>query len=69
LEVVTLKADLFQDSLFRRFQEGIDAPEHYERQNNISVFTSDIDIPEAVIGDTPDKTDKFIVRLVVHCWK
>ena len=41
--------------VFRRFEHGIEPPQHGERQDDVTVFTAHVNVAQAVISDVPDE--------------
>jgi hypothetical protein len=48
-----------EDGLFRRLEDGVEATQNGHRQDHVSVLAADVQIPEDVIGDAPDKVVEF----------
>jgi len=57
---------LLQHLLLARLQETIQSPDDGHRQDHVPVFPPHIDIPEHIIGDTPDEIDDSVVQGPVH---
>ena len=55
-----------QDSLFTVLQKSIQTPDDRHRQDHITVLAAHINITQAVVCDTPYKTNYLIMHLIVH---
>jgi hypothetical protein len=63
---IPLEGYFFQHGFFGGFQKGIQAPKHYHGQYDITVFSTDVDIAQAVVSDRPNEGYEFVVNGVVH---
>lgn len=50
----------FECGFFRRFEDGIKPTQHAHRQNDIGVLAAFEQIPQNVVGDSPDKRDNLL---------
>ena len=69
LVIDTCRIQLFlhiQGSLFTVLQKSIQTPDDRHRQDHITVLAAHINITQAVICDTPYKTNYLIMHLIVH---
>jgi len=64
--VIFLKGYLFQYVFFGGFQKRVQAAQYHHGQYHIPVFTPDINISKAVIGNGPDKGYDLVVYRVIH---
>jgi hypothetical protein len=57
---------MFQDLVFGKLQQGVQAAQYHHGQDDITVFAPDVDITKAVVGIRPDEGYDFIMYSVVH---
>ena len=50
----------FEYGFFRRFEDGIKPTQHAHRQNDIGVLAAFEQIPQNVVGDSPDTETIFL---------
>lgn len=71
-----LVVDLRSIQLFLHFQHGrfcllehhVEATDDCHRKDDVTIFSSYINIPKAIVSDSPDETDYRVVFLIVHCF-
>ena len=51
------------NGFFRRFEDGIKPTQHAHRQNDIGILAAFEQIPQNVVGDSPDKRDNLFVSV------
>ena len=66
IHLLLLEIDFVQYRLFGGFKQGVQAAQHHHWQDHITILTAHIDIAQAVIGNTPDKRNQFVVYAVIH---
>ena len=55
-----------EHGLFRRLEDGVEAAQNGHRQDDIAVLAADVQIPEDVIGDAPDKVGDPVQLTLFH---
>src|SRR5438034_9621148 len=55
-----------EHGLFRRLEYGVEAAQNGHRQDDISILAADVQIPEDVIGDAPDKVGDPVQLTLFH---
>ena len=66
VRLVLLEIHLGEHRVLGVLEQAVDSPEDEHGQDDVSVFSPDEDVAQAVVGDRPDEGDDLVVGRMIH---